>query len=150
MSACLCGLKTRYDGRTAPHKVLSAISARCSVIPVCPEILGGLGIPRPRCSFRGGDGAAVLAGTAGIFDDDGIDRTREFIVGAQEAVRAIVLAKPQLTIFKEGSPSCGVRRVTVDLVKSKGCGMVTALLTGLGMSILSEDDPLPQYFMQNP
>ncbi len=143
LSACLAGLHTRYDGSSRPHPMLETLIAKCVLVPVCPEILGGLGIPRPRCRFSGGDGVAVLRGEASIIDTNGVDRTSSFLRGAEETGRVVELIAPDLIIFKEGSPSCGLRRVDIEGKKQRGCGLVTALLAGSGIPMISEEDPLP-------
>jgi uncharacterized protein YbbK (DUF523 family) len=143
LSACLAGLHTRYDGSSRPHPMLDGLRSGSLLVPVCPEILGGLGIPRLSCRFSGGDGTTVLRGEAAIIDTNGIDRTSSFLRGAEETVRVVELISPDLIIFKEGSPSCGIRRVDIGGEKRQGCGVVTAMLSGRGIPIISEEDPLP-------
>lgn len=143
ISACLAGLRTRYDGIPKPHQFLSKLAASCVIVPVCPEILGGLGIPRSSCRFSGGDGKAVIAGRARIVDRTGVDRTEEFLKGAEETLNITRLVSPELIIFKEGSPSCGLRRVDIEGKRVEGCGVVTAFLAGSGIPMISDEDPLP-------
>jgi uncharacterized protein YbbK (DUF523 family) len=144
ISACLAGLHTRYDGASRPHSDLKTLAEKAVLVPVCPEILGGLGIPRTACNFVGGDGEAVLLGNAGVIDRNGIDRTQAFVKAAHEVERIVQLVHPKLIIFKEGSPSCGVRRVDIEGVKQEGCGVTTALLKPAGITIISEEDVFPE------
>jgi uncharacterized protein YbbK (DUF523 family) len=104
LSACLAGLRTRYDGSSRPHPMLEILRAKGVLVPVCPEILGGMGIPRLPCRFSGGDGAAVLRGEANIIDADGTDRTLSFLRGAEETASVVELISPDLIVFKEGVP----------------------------------------------
>lgn len=143
ISACLAGFRTRYDGSSRPHPLLAKIAQAHILVPVCPEILGGLGIPRTRCRFSGGDGGAVLEGKARVVDRNGIDRTSEFLRGAEECLRVARLVSPELIIFKEGSPSCGLRRVDIEGEKVTGCGVVTALFKPTEIPIITEEDALP-------
>ncbi|MBI5250493.1 MAG: DUF523 domain-containing protein [Desulfomonile tiedjei] len=143
ISACLAGLHTRYDGNSKPHPLLRELATACVLIPLCPEILGGLGIPRTPCRFSGGDGNSVVLGVARLVDRNGIDRTAEFLRGAEESLRVARLVEPNLIIFKEGSPSCGLHTVDIGGTKTAGCGVVTALFMGTGIPIISEEDPLP-------
>jgi uncharacterized protein YbbK (DUF523 family) len=113
------------------------------LIPICPEILGGLGIPRPRCRFSGGDGQAVLHGKAIILDETGLDRTEFFLKGARAVLQIVKLVSPDLILLKEGSPSCGVRRVDIEGVKLPGMGVTTAMLKPFGVPIITEEDSLP-------
>jgi uncharacterized protein YbbK (DUF523 family) len=124
--------------------MLDALRAGNVLVPVCPEILGGLGIPRLPCRFSGGDGAAVLRGEARILDTHGTDQTSWFLRGAEQTARVVELISPDLIIFKEGSPSCGIRRVDIGGEKRPGCGLVTAVVAERGIPIISEEDPLPE------
>ena len=144
ISACLAGLHTRYDGASRPHPMLALLRERAILVPVCPEILGGLGIPRIRCRFSGGDGRAVLRGEARIIDTNGTDRTTSFLRGAEETTRVVELIFPDLIIFKEGSPSCGIRKVDIEGNKVQGCGVATAMMAKRGILMISEEDLLPE------
>jgi uncharacterized protein YbbK (DUF523 family) len=143
ISACLAGLHTRYDGKAKLHHQLIEIAERAVLVPICPEILGGLGIPRSPCHFVGGDGAALLRKEARLIDRDGVDRTSSFLRGADECMRIVELVSPGMIIFKEGSPSCGVRRVDIEGSWQSGCGVVTATIRDLNIAIISEEDFLP-------
>ncbi|MBM4328866.1 MAG: DUF523 domain-containing protein [Deltaproteobacteria bacterium] len=143
MSGCLAGLRVRYDGDTRRHPSLSLLAENAIIIPVCPEILGGLGIPRPRCRFVGGDGERVIAGQAQVIDENGVDKTEYLLRGAQATLQILRLGSPDLIIFKEVSPSCGLRRVDIEGKKAPGMGVTTALLRNSGIPILTEEDPLP-------
>lgn len=143
ISACLAGLHTRYDGAAKPHPQLKEIAEQVALVPVCPEILGGLGIPRPPCHFVGGDGCALLRGEARLIDKVGMDRTSFFLRAANETRQVVDLVSPAMIIFKEGSPSCGVRRVDIEGSRQSGCGVVTAVLRDLDIAIISEEDSLP-------
>jgi uncharacterized protein YbbK (DUF523 family) len=144
LSACLAGLRTRYDGSSRPHPLLETLRAKGVIVPVCPEILGGMGIPRLACRFSGGDGGAVLRGEARIIDTSGTDRTFSFLRGAEETARVVELISPDLIVFKEGSPSCGIRIVDVEGKKQQGCGVAAALVARSGIPMISEQDPLPE------
>lgn len=150
ISACLAGVSVRYDGGSRPHPMLKDLAAKAILVPVCPEILGGLGVPRPRCHLVHGDGRAVLRGEARVVDEHGNDRTTAFVRGAQEALRIVQLVSPCLIVFKEGSPSCGLRRVDVEGKRTAGCGVTTALLCDGTVRVISEEDPLPDEFPMQP
>ena len=64
VSACLLGLPCRYDCRACPELPLQELGARGRVLSCCPEVLGGLGVPRPPAEIVGGDGQDVLEGRA--------------------------------------------------------------------------------------
>ena len=146
ISGCLAGLRVRYNGLSRPHAFLEELAGMGVLVPCCPEILGGLGVPRPPCRFEGGDGRAVLKGAAQIIDSLGDNRTDAFLRGAEEVLQVCRLVRPNLVIFKEGSPSCGVHRVDIGGDTQQGCGVTTAMLESLRIPIISEEDPLPQSF----
>jgi uncharacterized protein YbbK (DUF523 family) len=145
ISACLAGLHTRYDGSAKPHPRLRELGALAALVPVCPEILGGLGIPRSPCHFVGGDGAAALRGEARLIDATGADRTSFFLRAADETRRMVELVCPDLILFKEGSPSCGLRRVDIAGSWQSGCGVAPAMLRDSDIAIISEEDSLPDW-----
>jgi uncharacterized protein YbbK (DUF523 family) len=77
-------------------------------------------------------------------DRNGIDRTPAFIRAAEEVRLIVELVGARLVVFKEGSPSCGVRRVDIEGVKRQGCGVVTAFLMKAGYAVISDEDPVPE------
>jgi uncharacterized protein YbbK (DUF523 family) len=127
VSACLLGLRTRYDGR-----VLSSVPCRKAVkgaisIPVCPEQLGGLSTPRTAANLAGGDGHDVLAGRARVIARDDRDVTASFILGARQVLVIAQQQKVDGIILKARSPSCGlspIRGVTAALLEEEGYEIV--------------------------
>ncbi|MEA3547582.1 MAG: DUF523 domain-containing protein [Thermodesulfobacteriota bacterium] len=123
VSACLMGLKTRYDGLVKPCPQCRAELEGAVWIPVCPEQLGGLATPRVAADLTGGNGRDVLDGRARVITREGNDVTGQFIDGAKQ-VLAIAMAQPVSGIFlKSKSPSCGVHSVlgvTAALLKEHG------------------------------
>jgi uncharacterized protein YbbK (DUF523 family) len=94
VSACLLGERVRYNGADArcPAAVLAGWAAEGRLVPFCPEVAGGLGVPRPAAEIQGGDGGAVLAGTAAVRTKDGRDLTPQFLRGARLALEQARLA----------------------------------------------------------
>lgn len=88
----------------------------------------------------------VLEREARVFDSHGIDRTKAFLRGAWETFRIAEMLLPDVIIFKEGSPSCGTRRVDIDGTAQPGCGVTAALLKRTRIPIIAEDDPLQEIF----
>lgn len=125
VSACLVGLCTRYDGqvKTSPECLRQLADFDCW-IPVCPEQLGGLPTPRPAADLCGGDGHAVLAGTAAVRDRHGNDLSREFVKGASMILTIAQAQDINQCLLKAGSPSCGLTPrigVTAALLLAHGC-----------------------------
>jgi len=87
VSACLLGQPVRYDGRTSGHpELLQRWQAEGRVVPLCPEVAGGLPTPRAPAEIPGGQGAAVLDGDRQVLTVSGEDVSAQFIAGAQQAL----------------------------------------------------------------
>lgn len=139
VSACLLGVKCRYDGQSKPCPRLIAKLRGAAVLPVCPEQLGGLPTPRPRQCLDGGDGHAVLAGQARVINKLGEDVTKQFLRGADEAVRLARLYRIEVAYLKSKSPSCGYGLVDIDGIWRPGDGVATAALLRHGIRIIRVD-----------
>lgn len=108
VSACLAGVRCRYDGSSSPVEEVELLVERGRAVPVCPEQLGGLPTPREPAEIEGGDGFAVLEGRALVRNRQGEDVTGTFLRGAEESLRLARLARCTRAVMREGSPSCGV------------------------------------------
>ncbi len=111
VSACLVGLRTRYDAELKPSAQCLEALQGAIWIPVCPEQLGGLATPRKAASLVGGNGRDVLGGRAKVIREDKVDVTEKFILGARHVLQ-IAQAQPISGVFlKAKSPSCGLNQV---------------------------------------
>ena len=131
VSACLCGAPCRYDGKAAPVERLAELHNEGLALAVCPEVDGGLPIPRPPCEIK--DGRAVTR--------DGNDVTALFKAGADHALRKAHQYGIRLAILKENSPSCGGTMVHDGSFSGRlvpGAGITAALLRGHGIRVVSE------------
>lgn len=133
VSACLCGLSTRYDGRSKPvSPAIQALIDRGAVIPVCPECMGGLPTPRPpaeQCGDR-------------VVNAAGVDVTAQYRLGAEKALALCRDLHIHKAILKENSPSCGCRFVYDGTFSKRliaGRGITTALLEQNGITVESEE-----------
>ncbi len=127
VSACLLGLKTRYDGMIVPSAVCSKVVEGGICIPVCPEQLGGLSTPRTAADLVGGDGHDVLAGRARVVTRDGEDVTEKFILGARQVLEIAKQQEIAKIFLKARSPSCGLAPmigVTAALLQEAGFDVV--------------------------
>lgn len=138
VSACLVGVRCRYDGGSRPHPDLCEQFRQdgSRVVPVCPEQLGGLPTPRPAAEITTGDGHAVLEGKARVVDVGGADVTEVYVRGAEEAVRIARLAGCRRAWFKEKSPACGVRTIRRGGEVCPGAGVAAALLQSSGVEVI--------------
>ena len=131
VSACLLGVRSRYDGASKPHPLVEELAKRHTLIPVCPEQLGGLSTPRPPAE-RQGD--RVVATT-------GADVTEQYRRGAEEALRLCRIFGCEAAVLKERSPSCGYGAVydgTFTGTLTAGNGVTAELLTAHGISVYGE------------
>jgi uncharacterized protein YbbK (DUF523 family) len=134
----------RYNG--AHKRPESAILDRWvregRVIGVCPEVAGGLGVPRRPAEIEGGvGGARVIASMARVVDDEGHDVSAAFVAGAEHALRQARLKAVRIAVLKEGSPSCGSSYVYDGSFTGKRMpnpGVTTAMLQGAGIRVFSE------------
>jgi uncharacterized protein YbbK (DUF523 family) len=142
VSACLLGLRTRYDGQTRPHQaVLDHLRQQDWLpVPVCPEQLAGLPTPRPSCAFVQGDGAALLDGHGLLVNADGLRQNDTFLQGAIETMKVARASGCTIALLKERSPSCGVHSVWRDGELVAGQGVTTALLCRNGLQVFSEEN----------
>lgn len=143
VSACLLGICTRYDGGCCPVPQLIQLAAQGLVVPVCPEVAGGLPVPRPPAEIGGGDGQSVLDGQARVLTVDGQDVTEAFLAGARRALETAQRLGVRRAVLKDDSPSCGCHRIydgTFSGHMVSGQGVATALLQRNGIAVLSEED----------
>ncbi|HHW05947.1 MAG TPA: DUF523 domain-containing protein [Clostridia bacterium] len=143
VSACLAGVKCKYNGEDNFTPLCRELLALTPVQLVCPEQLGGLPTPRVPAEIRGGSGEDVLAGRGRVLTGDGRDVTGAFLRGARETLRVARLLGASGAVLKEGSPSCGSRRIydgTFQGCRKAGQGVTAALLRREGLEIWSEED----------
>jgi uncharacterized protein YbbK (DUF523 family) len=144
VSACLLGHAVRYNGtdKKSDDDVLARWTAEGRVVAVCPEVAGGLPVPRPPAEIQGGPGGlAVLAGTARVVANTGQDVTAEFVHGAEAALEKAREHGIRVAVLKEGSPSCGSSYSydgTFSGARVPVPGVTTALLQLHGVRVFSE------------
>ncbi len=141
--ACLLGVICRFDCEYKPNSKVIALAKEEGLIPLCPEQLSGLPTPRARCEIQQGTGVDVLSGKAKIVSIEGEDRTQQYIVGANEALRIIEMLEVDEVIVKSKSPSCGCGQIfdgTFSKTLRDGDGVFTALLKQKGIKVRSEKE----------
>ena len=82
VSGCLYGENCKYNGG---HNLSKGVKKYCEdrqTVLVCPEVLGGLSIPRSPAEIVGGTAKDVLDGKAKVINCKGRDVTGAFIQGA--------------------------------------------------------------------
>ncbi|MEZ5291138.1 MAG: DUF523 domain-containing protein [Vicinamibacterales bacterium] len=146
VSACLLGHAVRYDGRDkkADDGTLARWVAEGRVVAVCPEVAGGLAVPRPPAEVEAGAGGdAVLAASARVIAVNGDDVTTAFVHGATHALQRARDEHIRVAVLKEGSPSCGSSYSydgTFSGTRVDRPGVTTALLRRQGVRVFSEHE----------
>ena len=144
VSACLLGQAVRHDGRDkrSDHPVLQAWQAQGRVLPLCPEVAGGLPVPRlPAEIEAGAGGAAVRAGVARVRNVQGEDVTAAFTHGAEAALALVRQHGVRVAVLKAGSPSCGSAWSydgSFSGVRVALPGVTAAALQAAGVRVFSE------------
>ena len=134
VSACLLGENCRYDGMNKLNKELLQ-QKKVSLIPFCPEVAGGLSIPRKPGEITNNK----------VFSQDGLDLTDYYRLGAVKTLELVKENKIKVAILKEDSPSCGVKQIydgTFKGIKIQGQGITTKLLLENGIKVLDENEGL--------
>lgn len=133
VSACLLGLCTRYDGGAKAHEGVLRLAEKHTLVPVCPEQLGGLATPRPPAEIQK-DGRIV--------NKEGLDVSAPFHLGAELALSICRLSRCEAAILKARSPSCGLGMVydgSFSGTLTKGSGVFAALCIENGIRVYTEE-----------
>jgi len=141
ISACLVGEKVRYDGNHKLDLFYKNLIDEKKAISICPEILGGLQVPREPAEIIGGDGYDVWNDQAKVMTVTGHDVTIQFKEGAKRALSIIKDLNADTVILKSDSPSCGSTVIydgTFTGNKKEGVGVTTALFTLNGINVYDE------------
>ena len=133
VSACLLGIGCRYDGKHKANPEVLKLSGKYNLIPVCPEIYGGLPTPRTP-SERIGDKVLMR---------DGRDVTENYKRGAEEALRLCRTFNIKVAVLKERSPSCGKGTIydgSFSGILTERDGVTAELLISEGIKVLGESE----------
>ena len=132
VSACLLGEPCRYDGKSKPCEAVIELEERFTLIPICPEVMGGLPTPRPPAELQP-DGRVVNC--------EGRDVSAEYRLGAERSLELGRRYGCRRAILKEKSPSCGRGQIyngRFERVLCQGDGVCAALLEKNGIRVLGE------------
>jgi len=133
VSACLAGIKCRWDGEAKPCQKIIELVEQCEAIPICPAQLGGLTVPRTPAEKKGDK----------VFTKDEKDVTAQFQKGAEEVLRIAKLANCREAILKSKSPSCGSGKIFDGTFSGKlvnGDGVTAELLKKNNIKVITEEE----------
>lgn len=133
VSACLLGENCKYNGGNNRHEGILKCTEGHEVISVCPEVLGGLPVPRIPCEIKDGI----------VINKEGEIKDKEFRDGAAKAFEIAKAADIDCAILQARSPNCGCREIydgTFSKTKIKGHGIFAGLLIDAGYTVFDSEE----------
>ena len=134
VSHCFLGEPCRYNGTGClDRQIIELHRAGHNLIPVCPEVLGGLDIPRSPAE-RQPDGR--------VLTQSGQDVTAAYQAGAERALEIAKKNNCQVAVLKARSPSCGCGEIydgTFTHTLNSGWGVTAQLLKEEGLEVMDEE-----------
>lgn len=135
VSACLLGVPCKYSGghNACPALLAAARQGRHTLVPVCPEVYGGLPTPRPPAERRGD----------AVVTQEGCDVTAQYARGAQITLELARQMNCEAAVLKKNSPSCGCGTIydgTFTHTQIPGSGLTAELLTAHGIPVYNEEN----------
>lgn len=132
-SRCLIGDNCTYAGKNNLCKVIQELYKQGEVLPLCPEVLGGLPIPRTPCEIIKDK----------VIDQKGIDKTKEYQLGAKIALEKCLEKDIKIVVVKAKSPSCGKGQIydgTFSHQLIEGDGIFVQMLKEHGIQVFTENE----------
>lgn len=133
VSACLCGVCCRYDGKTKCIPEIKKLYDDKKAVMVCPEVMGGMPVPRKPSEIVGDM----------VIDSSGEDNTEYFLKGARAALEMCKKYNVKKAILKQNSPSCGTNHIydgTFSGVLINGMGVTARLFAENGIEVSAEKE----------
>lgn len=133
VSSCILGNNTKYNGGNNYNPLVERLKGKYIIIPICPEVMGGLGIPRipsERINDR-------------VINKNGDDVTNNYLLGLDKVLKLIENEEIKYAVLKDGSPSCGSKYIydgTFTGNKIYGMGITAECLSKLGIKIITEKE----------
>lgn len=133
VSACLLGENCKYNGGNNYSPAVAEFLQGREVIPVCPECLAGLGVPRPPIEIVGDDVQTKSGKSVGA--------------ALQQSIAEILaqLSEEQIecAVLKSRSPTCGVKQVydgSFSGTLVDGMGMLARALQKAGYTVIDSEE----------
>jgi len=133
ISACLCGIGCRYDAKAVPYSKYNDLKDEYNLIPVCPEMFGGLKAPRECIELNNGR----------AYDSLGNDYTENILRGTDFILKLSSYLSCKKAVFKDKSPSCGNKIIydgSFNHIVIPGEGIAAGILRKQGIEIKNEND----------
>ena len=133
VSACLLGEKCRYDGMSKPCMQVISLKEKYTLVPICPEVLGGLKTPRIPAEIK----------EDLVIRQDGVDVSENYKIGAEKSLEIAKNNNCKIAILKSKSPSCGCGLIydgTYSKKLIKGNGITADLFLKNGIKVINESE----------
>lgn len=133
ISACLVGDKTKYDGKSNYTPLIDKLLEKYELVPFCPEVEGGLSIPRKKSEIKDGN----------VINEEGKDVSKYFLKGAELAYNICIYLGIEVAILKDRSPSCGSKEIYDGSFSNrliKGKGITASFLEKKKIRVISEEE----------
>lgn len=124
----------RYDAKLKSYDIGLLNKDNIELIACCPEVDGGLPIPRASSEIQP-DGKVI--------NSLGVDVTKAFSEGANQALNLVKYYDIQVAILKAKSPSCSNALIydgTFSGILTKGKGITVRLLEAQGIKVFDETE----------
>lgn len=136
ISSCLLGELVKYNGshNKLEDNILDKLNRNFILYPFCPEVEGGLSVPRIPCEITNNNPLKII-------NKNGKDKTKEFIKGAELTLRLCKKEKIKTALLKANSPSCSNQLIydgTFSSSKIKGFGVTAKLLYDNNITVINE------------
>ncbi len=136
VSRCFLGENIRYNNEIIPlnHKLLTLWKQQNRFIAICPEVFGGLPVPREPAEQQSSNKIITVSGD---------DVSEQFHLGAKQALTLCLQHNIRFALLKESSPSCGSNFIydgSFSNIKIAGQGITSQLLIQEGITIFSENN----------
>ncbi|MBP6714073.1 MAG: DUF523 domain-containing protein [Aliarcobacter sp.] len=146
ISSCLLGEDVRYDGNNSSiafnpnvsfslKELFMDILCDNEIYSFCPEVAGGLGVPRIPSEIVKTDKPFIVQNA------EGTDVTINFLVGAKKALDVCTQEDIKVALLKANSPSCGNINIydgTFSNNLIEGQGLTARLLKENGIEVFNE------------
>ena len=133
ISACLLGVNCKYNGKNNYNPLIEELKKKYELVPICPEVMGGLSIPRDPSEIKGDL----------VISNKGNDVTSNYLSGAYQALQLVGISNIKKAVLKDGSPSCGSTYIydgTFTKNRISGMGITAKLLKENNIIIYNEND----------
>lgn len=142
ISACLMKEKCKYNGGHNGVDELVAFMQDKEYITICPEVLGGLSIPRASCEIVNGR----------IMNTQNEDCSEAFMHGAERAIDKIKAYQADLVIVQPRSPSCGYGKIYDGTFQGRlieGNGVFVEKMLEMGINVISVEDFISSFMKKD-